>query len=139
VRAAYHAATLDAEAQLLRLARELDKTHQGAAASLREGQPRPSPCTVLRLGVPPTLARTLRSTDESFKAWRRCPPDLAPLGSALGVVDPGAKSRALGLGALPRSFAPRGPKRRAPVVAATPLPGGCFAGCFGCQPAASWR
>jgi putative transposase len=62
MRTAYHAASaLDAEAQLLTLARELDKTHPGAAASLREGLP--ETLTVLRLGVPPTLARTLRSTN----------------------------------------------------------------------------
>jgi transposase-like protein len=62
MRSAYHAASaLDAEAQLLTLARELDKTHPGAAASLREGLT--ETLTVLRLGVPPTLARTLRSTN----------------------------------------------------------------------------
>jgi transposase-like protein len=62
MRTAYHAASaLDAEAQLLTLARELDKTHPGAAASLREGMA--ETLTVLRLGVPPTLARTLRSTN----------------------------------------------------------------------------
>ncbi|HSO53208.1 MAG TPA: IS256 family transposase [Actinomycetes bacterium] len=62
MRAAYHAASaLDAEAQLLTLARELDKTHPGAATSLREGLV--ETLTVLRLGVPPTLARTLRSTN----------------------------------------------------------------------------
>jgi len=62
MRAAYHAASaLDAEAQLLTLARELDKTHPGAATSLREGLE--ETLTVLRLGVPPTLARTLRSTN----------------------------------------------------------------------------
>jgi transposase-like protein len=66
MRAAWHAGSaLDAEAQLQALARELDKTHPGAAASLREGLT--ETLTVLRLGVPPTLARTLRSTDESFK------------------------------------------------------------------------
>ena len=43
------------------LARELDKTHPGAAGSLREGPH--DTLTVLRLGVPPTLARTLRSTN----------------------------------------------------------------------------
>jgi putative transposase len=38
MRTAYHApSALDAEAQLLTLARELDKTHPGAASSLREG------------------------------------------------------------------------------------------------------
>ena len=62
MRTAYRAASaLDAEAQLLTLARELDKTHPGAAASLREGMA--ETLTVLRLSVPPTLARTLRSTN----------------------------------------------------------------------------
>jgi len=59
---AYHAASaLEAEAALRALAKELDRTHPGAAASLREG--RGETLTVLRLGVPPTLARTLRSTN----------------------------------------------------------------------------
>ena len=62
MRAAWHApSALDAQAQLTTLARELDKTHPGAAASLREGLA--ETLTVLRLGVPPTLARTLRSTN----------------------------------------------------------------------------
>lgn len=62
MRAAYHAAsTLDAEAQLQALAGELEKTHPGAAASLREGLD--ETLTVIALGVPPTLARTLRSTN----------------------------------------------------------------------------
>jgi transposase-like protein len=62
MRAAYHAdSALEAEAALSALARELDKTHPGAAASLREGLV--ETLTVLRLGVPPTLARTLRSTN----------------------------------------------------------------------------
>ena len=62
MRAAWHAASaLDAEAQLSTLARELDKTHPGAAASLREGLA--ETLTVLRLGVAPTLARTLHSTN----------------------------------------------------------------------------
>ena len=46
------------------------------------------------------------STDERFKALWRCLPVLAWLGSGLGVVGPEAKSRAVGLEALPRSFAP---------------------------------
>jgi putative transposase len=59
---AYHAGSaLEAEAALLSLAKELDRTHPGAAASLREGLD--ETLTVLRLGVPPTLARTLRSTN----------------------------------------------------------------------------
>lgn len=62
IRKAYHAASaLEAEAQLTALAKELDKTHPGAAASLREGLH--ETLTVLRLDVPPTLARTLRSTN----------------------------------------------------------------------------
>ncbi len=62
MRAAYHAdSALEAEAQLTALAKELDKTHPGAAGSLREGMA--ETLTVLRLDVPPTLARTLRSTN----------------------------------------------------------------------------
>ena len=62
MRAAYHAETaLAAQAQLESLASELDRTHPGAAASLREGLE--DTLTVLRLDVPPTLARTLRSTN----------------------------------------------------------------------------
>jgi putative transposase len=59
---AYHApSALEAEAALLALAKELDRTHPGAAASLREGLH--DTLTVLRLNVSPTLARTLRSTN----------------------------------------------------------------------------
>ncbi len=62
MRAAYHAdSAILAEAQLQALAKELDRTHPGAAASLREGLS--ETLTVLRLGVSPTLARTLRSTN----------------------------------------------------------------------------
>ena len=62
MRAAYHAdSALEAQALLEALAAELDKTHPGAAGSLREGLA--ETLTVLRLGVPPTLARTLRSTN----------------------------------------------------------------------------
>jgi transposase-like protein len=62
IRKAYHAdSALAAEAQLTALAKELDKTHPGAAGSLREGLH--ETLTVLRLDVPPTLARTLRSTN----------------------------------------------------------------------------
>jgi transposase-like protein len=62
MRRAYHAdSALAAEAALCALAAELDRTHPGAAASLREGMA--ETLTVLRLNVSPTLARTLRSTN----------------------------------------------------------------------------
>ena len=62
MRDAYHAdSALTAQAQLETLAAELDRTHPGAAASLREGLA--ETLTVLRLAVPPTLARTMRSTN----------------------------------------------------------------------------
>jgi putative transposase len=62
MRQAYHAeSALQAEGLLTGLAAELDRTHPGAAASLREGMA--ETLTILRLGVPPTLARTLRSTN----------------------------------------------------------------------------
>jgi putative transposase len=62
MRQAYHAeSALKAEGELEQLARELAKTHPGAAASLREGMT--ETLTILRLDVPPTLARTLHSTN----------------------------------------------------------------------------
>ena len=62
MRQAYHAeSALKAEGELEQLVRELDKTHPGAAASLREGMA--ETLTILRLEVPATLARTLHSTN----------------------------------------------------------------------------
>ena len=62
MRAAYKLTNaLEAEATLAELARQLDRSHPGAAGSLREGLA--ETLTVMRLGVPPTLARTLRSTN----------------------------------------------------------------------------
>ncbi len=62
MRADYRAeSAIIAEAQLQALAKELERTHPGAAGSLREGLS--ETLTVLRLGVSPTLARTLRSTN----------------------------------------------------------------------------
>lgn len=62
MRRVYHAdSALAAEAALCALAAELDRTHPGAAASLREGMT--ETLTVLRLNLPPTLARTFRSTN----------------------------------------------------------------------------
>src|SRR4051794_16521382 len=62
MRAAYRKLDpLAAEAALEDLARQVAKPHAGAAGSLREGLA--ETLTVSRLGVPPTLARTLRSTN----------------------------------------------------------------------------
>jgi putative transposase len=62
MRAAYrNPDPLVAQAELEALAPELDRSHPGAAASLREGLA--ETLTIGRLGVPPTLARTLRSTN----------------------------------------------------------------------------
>jgi putative transposase len=60
-RAYHHPDPLVAQAELEALARELDRSHPGAAGSLREGLA--ETLTIGRLGVPPTLARTLRSTN----------------------------------------------------------------------------
>src|SRR3954465_13023454 len=103
MRAAYHAGSaLEAEAQLGAPARELDKTHPGAAASLREGLA--ETLTVLRLGVPPTLARTLRSTNAiesmisicrahsaNVKRWRDG--QMALRWCAAGIVEAGKQFR----------------------------------------------
>jgi putative transposase len=62
MRAAYrNPDPLIAQADLEALARELSRSHPGAAASLREGLA--ETLTIARLGVPPTLARTLHSTN----------------------------------------------------------------------------
>jgi len=62
MRAIYHYDdALRAEAELSELARQLQKNHPGAAGSLREGLA--ETLTVMRLKIPPTLARTLRSTN----------------------------------------------------------------------------
>jgi putative transposase len=100
---AYHAGSaLDAEAALLAPAKELDRTHPGAAASLREGLD--ETLTVLRLGVPPTLARTLRSTNAiesmisvcrehagNVKRWRDA--QMALRWCAAGMVEAGKQFR----------------------------------------------
>lgn len=97
MRTAYHAdSALAAEAQLQALAAELDKTHPGAAGSLREGMT--ETLTVLRLDVPPTLARTLRSTNaiesmigicrdhsRNVKRWRN--PQMALRWCAAGMLE----------------------------------------------------
>jgi hypothetical protein len=103
MRRAYHAGSaLAAEAELTELAAELDRTHPGAAASLREGLA--ETLTVLRLGVPPTLARTLRSTNvvesmisicrehaKNVKNWRDG--QMALRWCAAGMVEAGKQFR----------------------------------------------
>ena len=103
MRAAYHApSAIIAEAQLEALARELEHTHPGAAGSLREGLA--ESLTVLRLGVPPTLARTLRSTNciesmisicrnhsANVKNWQSG--DMALRWCAAGLVEAGKQFR----------------------------------------------
>jgi len=103
MRAAYQApSAIIAEAQLEALARELEHTHPGAAGSLREGLA--ETLTVLRLGVPPTLARTLRSTNciesmisicrnhsANVKNWQGG--DMALRWCAAGLVEAGKQFR----------------------------------------------
>ena len=103
MRAAYQApSAVIAEAQLEALARELQHTHPGAAGSLREGLA--ETLTVLRLGVPPTLARTLRSTNciesmisicrnhsANVKNWQSG--DMALRWCAAGLVEAGKQVR----------------------------------------------
>ena len=103
MRAAYQApSAVIAEAQLEALARELAHTHPGAAGSLREGLA--ETLTVLRLGVPPTLARTLRSTNciesmisicrnhsTNVKNWQSG--DMALRWCAAGLVEAGKQIR----------------------------------------------
>jgi transposase-like protein len=103
MRRAYHAeSALAAEAELSALAAELDRTHPGAAASLREGMT--ETLTVLRLNLPPTLARTFRSTNaiesmisicrthaSNVKRWRDA--TMALRWCAAGMVEAGKQFR----------------------------------------------
>jgi len=103
MRRAYHAdSALAAEAQLCALAAELDRTHPSAAASLREGMA--ETLTVLRLDLPPTLARTFRSTNavesmisicrthaSNVKRWRDG--QMALRWCAAGMVEAGKQFR----------------------------------------------
>jgi putative transposase len=103
MRQAYHAeSALAAQAQLEALAGELDRTHPGAAASLREGLE--ETLTMLRLGVPPTLARSLRSTNpiesmieicrehaKNVKNWRDG--QMALRWAAAGMIEAGKQFR----------------------------------------------
>ena len=118
MRAAYHAdSALEALAQLEALAKQLDETRPGAAVSLREGMD--ETLTVLRLGVPPTLARTLRSTNaiesmisigrdhaRNVKRWRDG--QMALRWCAAGMVEAAGQFRRvnghLHLGALRKSL-----------------------------------
>ncbi|MEE2061691.1 IS256 family transposase [Rhodococcus artemisiae] len=100
---AYHAdSAVEAEPALEAIARDLERTYPGAAASLREGMA--ETVTVLRLGVPPTLARTLRSTNaiesmisicrdhaRNVKRWRDA--QMALRWCAAGMVEAGKKFR----------------------------------------------
>jgi putative transposase len=103
MRRAYHAdSALAAEAELTALAAELDRTHPGAAASLREGMT--ETLTVLRLNMSPTLARTFRSTNaiesmisicrdhaSNVKRWRDG--QMALRWCAAGMVEAGKQFR----------------------------------------------
>jgi transposase-like protein len=103
MRQAYHAdSALEAQALLEELAAELDKTHPGAAGSLREGLDQT--LTVLRLDLPPTLARTFRSTNaiesmigicrehaKNVKRWRDG--QMALRWCAAGMVEASAQFR----------------------------------------------
>ena len=118
MRQAYHAeSALKAEGELEQLVRESAKTHPGAAASLREGMA--ETLTILRLEVPPTLARTLHSTNpvesmieicrehsKNVKRWRGG--TMALRWCAAGMLEAGRTSSAASTATCTcRSSAPR--------------------------------
>jgi ABC-type nitrate/sulfonate/bicarbonate transport system substrate-binding protein len=92
MRAAYrNPDPLIAQAELEALARELDRSHPGAAASLREGLA--ETLTIGRLGVPPTLARTLRSTNAIESMIEICRDHAANARALAGRADGAALDR----------------------------------------------
>jgi putative transposase len=78
---------LAAQAQLEALAKELERTHPGAAASLREGMT--ETLTVLRLAVPPTLARN-PAQYQQHRVDDRHRPRPQPQRQALAIREHGA-------------------------------------------------
>ena len=113
-RAYHHADALVAEADLEALARELHRSHPGAAASLREGLA--ETLTVIRLGVPPTLARTLRSTNSIESMIAICRDHAANARALAGRSDGAALDRrrdGRGSQAVP-------PRQRLPTPASAP-------------------
>jgi len=113
MRRAYHAdSALAAEAELAALAAELDRTHPGAAASLREGMA--ETLTVLRLNMPPTLARTFRSTNATWvlgygsRAGRCSPVRCSPRSAlTLNAIDTLRGCHGFELSGRPRERGPR--------------------------------
>jgi hypothetical protein len=104
VRAVRDAATYDAGCALAAQALEtFADRFPSAMASLADDLE----ASLAHLKLPVRHRVNARTTDERVKdraaSWGSF---WCALGSVLGVVDPGAKSRALGLQALPRSFAP---------------------------------
>jgi putative transposase len=84
MRTAYHAASaLDAQAQLEALARELDKTHPGAAASLREGG-RDTEYLAAERPTDPGPHAALDQPDRYLESSSDCPPRSARTCEVLG-------------------------------------------------------
>jgi hypothetical protein len=112
MRAAYrHPDALVAQAELEALARGLDRSHPGAAASLREGLA--ETLTIGRLGVPPTLARTLPSTNTIESMIEICRDHAANARALAGRADGAALDRRRD----GRGGHPVPPRQRLPVPA----------------------
>jgi transposase-like protein len=115
MRAAYrNPDPLVAQADLEALARELDRSHPGAAGSLREGLA--ETLTIGRLGVPPTLAPTLRSTNSIESMIEICRDHAANARALAGRADGAALDRrghGPGSQAVPPGQRPPAPARAA--------------------------
>lgn len=113
MRAAYHDPNaLHTEATLEAIVRDPQRSHPGAAASLREGLA--ETLTVTRLGVPPTMARTLQLTSviesvieigrdhsANVKGWRDG--QMALRWCAAGMLKATKQFRTIGTARWPRS------------------------------------
>jgi hypothetical protein len=92
MRAAYrNPNSLVAQAELEALARELDRSHPGATGSLHAGLT--ETLTIGRLGVSPTLARTLRSTNTIESMIEICRDHAANARALAGRADGAALDR----------------------------------------------
>jgi hypothetical protein len=105
MRTAYHAASaLDPKPSCSPWPASSTRPTPAPPPAYARALPRPSPCCGWASRRPWPARCTPRM--KVSRPCRRCLLVVAPLGSGLGVVDPGAKSRTVGLEVLPRSLAP---------------------------------
>jgi putative transposase len=140
IRGIFQATSLaEARARLVGWSTSWPRPHPRSPRSWRPPRPSCWPSTSCPASTGPSCAARMKV---SRPVWH-CRPAGTGLACSVGVVDPGAKSRVVGLGALPRSLPLEGPTVAPQWWRPRPSRSGCYrglvAGRFGCQSATSWR